>query len=109
MKYQPFEVESWSRGTLSVKIGTDLNNLLNVKSVSLAHAPVKANVKLELVDMGNGLEEDYIKNPGKVTTEPFALKIAAPPVFVSTSKSTRICIFLASDICDAMVRFQIKS
>ena len=67
VKYQPFEVESWSRGTLSVKIGTDLNNLQNVKSVSLAHAPVKANVKLELVDMGNGLEEDYINNPGKVT------------------------------------------
>jgi hypothetical protein len=67
VKYQPFEVESWSRGTLSVKIGTDLNNLQTVKSVSLAHAPVKANVKLALVDMGNGLEEDYINNPGKVT------------------------------------------
>jgi len=67
VKYQPFEVESWSRGTLTVKIGSDLNNLQNVKSVSLAHAPVKANVKLELVDMGNGLEEDYINNPGKVT------------------------------------------
>ncbi|MBP7346728.1 MAG: M28 family peptidase, partial [Sediminibacterium sp.] len=67
VKYQPFEVESWSRGTLSVKIGTDLNSLQTVKSVSLAHAPVKANVKLELVDMGNGLEEDYINNPGKVT------------------------------------------
>ena len=48
VKYQPFEVESWSRGTLSVKIGTDLNNLQTVKSVSLAHAPVKANVKLEI-------------------------------------------------------------
>lgn len=67
VKYQPFEVESWSRGTLAVKIGSDLNNLQTVKAVSLAHAPVKANVKLELVDMGNGLEEDYINNPGKVT------------------------------------------
>lgn len=67
VKYQPFEVESWSRGSLAVKIGTDLNNLQTLKSVSLAHAPVKANVKLELVDMGNGLEEDYINHPGKVT------------------------------------------
>jgi len=67
VKYQPFEVESWSRGTLAVKIGTDINQLQTVKAVSLAHAPVKANVKLELVDMGNGLEEDYINNPGKVT------------------------------------------
>lgn len=67
VKYQPFEVESWSRGSLTVKIGSDKNNLQTVKAVSLAHAPVKANVQLELVDMGNGLEEDYTSNPGKAT------------------------------------------
>ncbi len=67
VRYQPFEVESWSRGTLSVLIGSDLNNLQPIKSVTLAHSPVNASVKLELVDMGNGLEEDYANNPGKVT------------------------------------------
>ena len=50
---------------MTVKIGSDKNNLQAVKAVSLAHAPVKANVQLELVDMGNGLEEDYTSNPGK--------------------------------------------
>lgn len=67
VKYQPFEVESWSRGTLSVQIGTDKSTLKDIKSVSLAHSPVASDVTLEVADMGNGLEEDYVANPGKVT------------------------------------------
>lgn len=66
LRYQPFEVESWSRGTIRVQMGTDANQLQEVKSVSLAHSPVKADVKLEVVDMGNGLEEDYAADPDKV-------------------------------------------
>ena len=65
VRYQPFEVESWSRGELTVKIGPDASSLQPFKSVSLAHSPVQASVQLELVDMGNGLEEDYLENPGK--------------------------------------------
>ena len=66
VKYQPFEVESWSRGSLTVKMGNSVTNLQPVKSVSLAHSPVAADVTLEVVDMGNGLEEDYAKDPSKV-------------------------------------------
>ena len=65
VKYQPFEVESWSRGTIETRIGRGLDHTM-VKSVALAHSPVKSDVKADLVDMGNGLEEDYLKNPGKV-------------------------------------------
>jgi hypothetical protein len=65
VKYQPFEVESWSRGTLSVTIGADEKQQSPIKSVTLAHSPVKSDVNLEVVDMGNGLEEDYIANPDK--------------------------------------------
>ncbi|MBX9781484.1 MAG: M28 family peptidase [Chitinophagaceae bacterium] len=65
VRYQPFEVESWSRGSLSVKIGTDAAHLESIKSVSLAHSPVKVNITEELIDMGNGLEEDYANNPDK--------------------------------------------
>ena len=61
VRYQPFEVESWSRGTLAVTIGED-KNLQPIKSVTLAHSPVSADVQLEVVDMGNGLEEDYAAN-----------------------------------------------
>lgn len=59
VRYGPFEAESWSRGTLSVVI-----NGKKYKAVALAHSPVKAAVSGKIVDMGNGLEEDYLKNPG---------------------------------------------
>ncbi len=65
VRFQPFEVESWSRGTLSVTIGPDEKNMQPVKSVTLAHSPVKSDVVLEVVDMGNGLEEDYATDAQK--------------------------------------------
>lgn len=65
VKFQPFEVESWSRGTLEVRIGS-INDLKPIKSVSLAHSPVTADINLEIVDMGNGVEDDYAANPTKV-------------------------------------------
>ena len=64
VKYQPFEVESWSRKTVTTSVGT-ANNLKELKSVSLAHSPVEASIKEQLVDMGNGLEADYKAIPGK--------------------------------------------
>lgn len=65
VSFQPFEVESWSRGTLALSIGTP-GNMLPVKAVTLAHSPVKSIIDLPLVDMGNGLEEDYLAQPDKV-------------------------------------------
>jgi len=65
VKFQPFEVESWSRGSISTKVGTGAD-LGEIKSVSLAHSPVKADINGELVDMGNGLEEDYQANAERI-------------------------------------------
>lgn len=58
VKYQPFEVESWDRKTLSVKIG-ETNQLNQIKAVTLAHSPVSANIEAAIIDVGNGLEADY--------------------------------------------------
>lgn len=66
VRFQPFEVESWSRGTIHVSVGADAKSLTAVKAVSLAHAPVKSDVSGELVEIGNGLEADYLAAPGKV-------------------------------------------
>lgn len=66
VRYQPFEVESWSRGTLNVEVGSSLDKLKSYKSVSLAHSPVASDISLELVDMGNGVEDDYVEAPDKV-------------------------------------------
>ena len=66
VKFQPFEVESWSRLSNETKIGDDPAALAKITSVTLAHSPVQANVTAEIVDMGNGHEEDYKVDPEKV-------------------------------------------
>lgn len=59
VQYQEFEVEAWSRGTINVTLAGQ-----PVKSVSLGHSPVKAELTAEVVDFGNGLEEDFLAKPG---------------------------------------------
>lgn len=63
VRYQPFEVESWSRGTLALHVVNN-NKREMIKSVALAHSPVKVDLKAPLVDMGNGLDSDYLARPG---------------------------------------------
>lgn len=66
VRYQPFEVESWSRLTNETKIGDSESTLQKVATVALAHSPVKSSVTAPLADMGNGMEADYAKDPEKV-------------------------------------------
>jgi hypothetical protein len=66
VSYQPFEVESWSRLTNSTKVGATVSSLKEIPSVALAHSPVQAQVTAEVVDLGNGLADDYQKDQGKV-------------------------------------------
>src|SRR5690606_2237131 len=66
VRFQPFEMESWARGTVNVSIGKVGAPMQDVKSVALAHTPVEADVYGELIDMGNGLEDDYKKAGDKV-------------------------------------------
>jgi hypothetical protein len=58
VQFQEFEVEAWSRGTISLTLNGD-----SVKAVTLGHSPIQADVTSEVVDMGNGLEMDYSENP----------------------------------------------
>ncbi|HEX5026519.1 MAG TPA: M28 family peptidase [Agriterribacter sp.] len=58
VRYEPFEAEGWSRGSLNLTI-----NGKEYKAVSLAHSPVESNVSANLVDMGNGLKDDYLNHP----------------------------------------------
>jgi len=65
VSFQPFNAESWSRGSLDFKIRKGNGVEQAIKAVSLAHAPMHADVNGEVVDMGSGVESDYIANPGK--------------------------------------------
>jgi len=66
VKYQPFEVESWDRKAIDVKVGKDASSLAPLKAVTLAHSPVSANVTADIIDVGNGLEADYQSLKDKV-------------------------------------------
>ena len=55
VEFQEFTFNGWDRKSLKLTIdGKD------IESVALAHSPAKAKLKGELIDLGNGLEEDYI-------------------------------------------------
>lgn len=91
VKFQPFEAESWSRGELTVKI-----NNKPYKAVSLAHSPVKAEVTAEIVDAGNGLEEDYKKIntdiKGKIVLIPIGLLPDAKPGLSNLHRSEKTAL-----------------
>jgi Zn-dependent M28 family amino/carboxypeptidase len=60
LRYQPFEVEAWSRDTATLAIAPGKSdNFRDVPTVALAHSPVSAKVGGYLVDVGDGLEEDF--------------------------------------------------
>ena len=61
--FQPFSTNGWAREHLDLQVGTQ-GSMQPVKAVALASTPASAHVTAELVDMGNGLESDYIANPG---------------------------------------------
>lgn len=56
VEMQPFYFNGWNRGSLKLIVNGDYIN-----AVALAHSPEKAEVSNKLVDLGNGLEEDYLK------------------------------------------------
>ncbi|WP_221394707.1 M20/M25/M40 family metallo-hydrolase [Dyadobacter sp. NIV53] len=65
--YQSFEVESWMRDTVTLSIAPgSSDNFRDVPVVSLAHSPVEAKLQGEIVDVGNGLEEDFEANKDKI-------------------------------------------
>lgn len=61
VQYLEFEVKAWSRGEIAVQIDNE-----PVPAVTLGHSPLEANLTGSLVDMGNGLDADYIAKPDAV-------------------------------------------
>lgn len=60
VKYQPFEVEAWMRGDVSLKLTqAGKNTYEKIPVVSLAHSPEEAEVEAEIIDVGNGLKKDF--------------------------------------------------
>jgi carboxypeptidase Q len=71
VKYHQFQVEAWSRDTVSLQIAPEKSDdFRNVKVTALALTPVESNMSGSLIDVGNGLEADFERMkdqiPGKV-------------------------------------------
>lgn len=60
VKFQPFEMEAWMRDTVILEVVPNKSdNFRTVPVVALAHSPIRARVNGAIVDVGNGLEEDF--------------------------------------------------
>ncbi len=96
VKFQPFEVESWARGTVSLKLTGADNISSEIKCVALAHSPVKVDETAELVDMENGLEADYLANPekakGKIVFASLSLLPGAKQGLVNLHRSEKTAL-----------------
>lgn len=67
VKYQPFQVETWARDTVTLAIAPrKSDNFQDIPVVALAHSPLEANVSADLVDVGDGLETDFEAQKDKV-------------------------------------------
>ena len=85
VRYETFEVESWMRDTVTLAIVPNKSdNFRDLKVVSLAHSPVEAHVRAEIVDVGNGLEGDFATLKDKIKG-----KIALINIGLSNAKGAR--------------------
>jgi carboxypeptidase Q len=71
LSYMPFEADVWSRGKLSFEVAPLMakakgDKYSPIPAVSLAHTPVEVDMESEIVDLGNGLPEDYEQTRQKV-------------------------------------------
>ena len=95
--FQPFEVESWMRDTVTLSIAPrNSDNFRDVDVVALAHSPVRADVSATIVDVGNGLEEDFeaLKNSvkGKIALANIGLVDAPGKKNLHRSEKTALAI-----------------
>ena len=84
LKYNPFEVESWSRDTVTLAIAPyHSDDYRDIKTVALAHSPVEAKISGEIVDVGNGLEADFAEAKDKIKGKVVLCNIGLLPPIAS--------------------------
>lgn len=77
----PFEVEAWSRSSVSLSIVPDnSDNFHDLEVVALAHSPVSSHVRAEIVDCRDGLDADFekVKNEIKGKVALFNINVQFP-------------------------------
>ncbi len=96
VSFQEFGLSGWQRGDLHLKVGSDLGKLEVMKAVALAYAPAQVDVRAQLVDMHNGLEEDYIAAPekarGKIVLAALNLLPGTPAGTANIHRSSKVAL-----------------
>lgn len=60
VRYQEFNVEAWARDTVSLTlVPENSDNFVDYEVVALAHSPVSSHINGKIVDVGDGLEDDF--------------------------------------------------
>ncbi len=60
VQYQEFKVEAWSRDTVSLTlVPENSDNFVDYEVVALAHSPISSHITAKIVDVGDGLEDDF--------------------------------------------------
>lgn len=81
VRYEPFEVDAWTRDTVTLSVVPyRSDNFREVSVVALAHSPVEAHIQGEIIDVGNGLEGDFsaVKDKLKGKVALVNIGLAAP-------------------------------
>ena len=102
VRFQEFEVESWSRGSIDVAIAGD-----PVKAVTLGHSPQSADVTAEVVDFGNGLAEDFEAKPdaakGKIALFHIGILEGSKPGLVNLHRSEKTALAIKAGAAGVII------
>lgn len=93
--FQEFEVNGWIRESMDLQIHSDVGSH-SIPAVALALTPAQADLQGALVDMGNGLEEDYLANPngvrGKVVLAALGILPGSPEGTRNIHRSAKVTL-----------------
>jgi carboxypeptidase Q len=66
-RFHNFSVEAWSRDTVSLQIAPDnSDDFRSVQVTALASTPVESHLQGKIIDLGNGLEENFANMASQV-------------------------------------------
>lgn len=58
--FQEFEVEAWMRQSVMLEVvPANSDNYVQIPAVTLAHSPLEVNLEATMIDVGNGLAQDF--------------------------------------------------
>lgn len=65
--FQPFEMKTWQRDSVFLEVVPyNSDNYIDFKAVALAHTPILSSINAQIIDLKNGMPEDFKLFEGKL-------------------------------------------